>query len=306
MLDMFQIFWQVLSPIFLMIFAGYAIQKRFDLTLTPMTKVQLYLFVPSLIFLRIATSELENGMVLMISGFTIVLYFILMGLSFITAKAIGMERKTGKAFINAVTLRNQGNFTTPLITLLYASAGNEFPLSVHMIVLFITNLLLNTFGLYIISSGTYTKKEALIKVLRLPMIYVVIAGFVFKGWAIPIPAPIFSALSLWGDGVVPLALFILGAQLANTDLKLSDRSLPIVVAMRLILSPILAYGLTILFGITGIVAEILIVGAAAPTAVNSVLYAIEFKGDADYASESVLVTTLLSAVTVTLTILIVL
>lgn len=296
--------WEILFPIFAIILAGYLIQKKFQLDLNGFTKVQLYLFIPALIFVKIATSQLESDLITLIFGFTVALFFILMLMSFVFAKLLHLDRKKEKAFINAISLRNQGNFGIPLITLLYAgtSNGHTYALSIHMIVLFATNLLLNTIGLYNASSGTYTKKEALIKVLRLPMVYVVVFGFIFKSTGLTIVGPIYSTLTLMGDAVVPLALFTLGAQLASTKLTFLDKSLPIAVASRLILSPLIAYLMTLALGITGIVAEVLIIGAAAPTAVNSVLLAMEFKGDAFYASESVLLTTLLSIITVTLTI----
>ena len=305
MLRIYEIFTEILLPIFLMIIAGYGIQKKFNLQLGPLIKVQLYLFIPALIFYKIATSNLEGSMVILISGFTVALFFILMAISWFLARIFNLDKKKEKAFVNAITLRNQGNFGIPLMTLLYAGMGDNYGLSIHMIVLFTTNLLLNTFGLYNASSGSYTRKEAAIKVLRLPMIYVVIAGFVFKGFRLSIPGPFESTLSILGNAVVPLALFTLGAQLANTKFKLTDKSLPIAVMMRLVISPILAWLLVLIVGIQGITAEVLIIGAAAPTAVNSVLFAMEFNGDAEYASETVMVTTLLSALTVTLTILLV-
>jgi predicted permease len=225
-----------------------------------------------------------------------------MVLSYIIARIFKLERKKEKAFMNAVILRNQGNFGIPLITLLYSTTGNTFPLSIHMIALFTTNLLLNTVGLYNASSGTYTKKEAIVKVLRLPMVYVVLLGFMFKGLHITIPGPIQSTLTIMGNGVVPLALITLGAQLSSVKLKFLDKTLPIAVFMRLIISPLIAFVMTLAFGISGQMAQVLIIGAAAPTAVNSVLLAIEFKGDAEYASETVFLTTLLSAITVTVVI----
>lgn len=75
--------------------------------------------------------------------------------------------------------------------------------------------------------------------------------------------------------------------------------------MRLILSPLLAFALVYAFGIEGTMAQVLIIGASAPTAVNSVLLSIEFDGDATYAAQAVLITTLLSFVTVTGTIMLV-
>ncbi len=304
MKDMITIAWEILFPIFAIIIAGYFLQKKFSLDLTGFTKIQLYLFIPALIFVKIATSQLDDGLIGIVLTFTALLFVILMIISYGLAKLLGVDRKKEKAFMNAITLRNQGNFGIPLITLLYAGTvdGNTFPLSVHMIALFGTNLLLNTIGLYNASSGTYTKKEALIKVLKLPMIYVVLFGFIYRSTGFPLEGPIYSTLIIMGNGVVPLALFTLGAQLASTRLTFIDKSLPVVVLTRLVISPLIAYGLTLLFGLSGIVAQVLIIGAAAPTAVNSVLLAMEFNGDAEYASESVFLTTLISLITVTLTI----
>jgi len=101
-------------------------------------------------------------------------------------------------------------------------------------------------------------------------------------------------------GVVPLALFTLGAQLSETKIRLKDLSLFIAVIGRLIISPLIAYGLVLLFGIEGLMAQVLILGAAAPTAVNSVLLSIEFEGDYEYASQVVMLTTLLSIITVSI------
>lgn len=304
MQEIFTIFWEVLSPIFIVIIAGFLMQKKFNFDLNGFTKIQLYLFIPALIFIKIATSDLEGDLVIQVIFFTLFLFIILILLSFIAARVLHLDHKKEKAFINAVSLRNQGNFAIPLISLLYATTatGNTYALSIHMISLFMSNILLNTIGLYNASSGTYSRKEAIKKILQLPMVYVVMLGFVFNGFALQIPSPVASSINIMGEGVVPLALFTLGAKLASAKLAFVDKSLPIAVIMRLILSPLLAYGLTLIFGFTGTVAEVLIIGAAAPTAVNSVLLAIEFKGDAEYASETVFLTTLLSAITVALTI----
>lgn len=296
------IFYEVLLPIFIMILAGYVLQKIFHLDLKPLTKVQLYLFIPSLIFIKIATSQLDDGLVFQIFWFTVILFVVLMVLSYGAAKVFKMDRKKEKALMNAVILRNQGNFGIPLITLTFIAIDSEYALSIHMIVLFATNLLLNTIGLYNASSGSYTKMDAIKQVLKLPNLYVIILGFMFKGFNWSIPAPIESTIGIMGAAVVPLALFTLGAQLANTKLKLSDKSLPVAAILRLIISPVIAYGMALLFGFEGVIAQVLIIGAAAPTAVNSVLLAMEFDGDYEYASETVFLTTLLCGITVSITI----
>lgn len=74
--------------------------------------------------------------------------------------------------------------------------------------------------------------------------------------------------------------------------------------IRLIGGPCVAALLVPLFGFSGDVAAVLILGAAAPTAVNTALIAYEFKADARFATASVFYTTLFSALTATVLLLI--
>ncbi len=295
----------ILLPIFVQIAVGFMLQKKLKFDIRSLSRVQIYAFIPALIFMKFYTSALSGDYILQISGFTIALFIILMVIATGVGKGLKLPKKKEKAFVNAVTLRNQGNYGIPLITLLYLKSGSELALSIHMIVLLNTNILLNTVGLYNASSGTYTSKEALLKILKLPMIYTIGLGFIFKYMHIGVPEPIVTTLNIMGSGVVPLALFTLGAQLAETKFDFRDQTISIAAIMRLILSPLLAFALVYAFGIEGTMAQVLIIGASAPTAVNSVLLSIEFDGDATYAAQAVLITTLLSFVTVTGTIMLV-
>lgn len=299
MTEMIYILSHILLPIFLQIAIGYVFQKKFKLDIGSLTKVQLYILIPPLIFTKIAGSELEGSLIGQIVLFTTILFFILLIVSTVLSKLMRLERKKEKAFINALTLRNQGNYGIPLISLAFAGVASADALSIHMVVMFMTNILLNTIGLYNASSGSFTFKETIVKIFRLPIIYAILLGFVFKSFNLSVYKPIQDSLDIMSGGVVPLALFTLGAQLAETKLNIKDISLSVALIGRLILSPFLAYLLTLAFGIEGMMAQVLILGAAAPTAVNSVLLAIEFDGDYNYASQAVMLSTLFSLISVT-------
>ncbi len=74
---------------------------------------------------------------------------------------------------------------------------------------------------------------------------------------------------------------------------------PLLVA-KLLLLPLVMAGVVVAFGLWPWPGAILIVSAGAPTAVNTLLLAIEQKGDVEFAADCVFWTTLLSAVSVTL------
>jgi len=300
--NFFYIFLNILLPIFIQIIIGYFIQSNFKLSINTLSKVQMYVFIPALMFYNIYSSKIGGDTVLNIVLFTTGLFIIMSFLSLFIAKLFKMSKIQEKAFINSTTLINQGNFGIPIIGLLFAGELSGQAMSLHMTMLMTTSLLLGTVGLYNTSSGTYTGKEALINVLRLPIIYAIGLGFLFRTSKIDLPMPIDSTLNILGQGVIPVALFTLGAQLSETKMNLKNYSVYLSNFLRLIISPLFALLLLKLFNIEDLTSKILIIGAACPTAVNSVLMAIEFDGDVDYASQTVFISTLLSAVTVTIVI----
>lgn len=292
------IFISILSPIFIQIAIGFALRKKFDLSVETLTKIQMYILIPGLLFYNIYVSSLSGAEILMVVGYTVLLFLLLMFISWGIAKSLKFNRGKEKAFINSVVLRNQGNFGIPLIALVFTGVQSDYAMSLHMMGLLATNLLMNTVGLYNASSGAYSPKEALKNIFKLPMIYVIVLAFFFKGLHISLPSFVLSTTEIIGGGLVPVALMTLGVQLAATKVNFKDMSIYVSNALKLVVSPLLAWVLTLILGIDGVMAQVLIIGAAVPSAVNGVLLAIEFKGDATYASETVFMSTLFSSITV--------
>lgn len=52
------IFINILSPIFIQIGLGFLIRKKFELSVQTLTKVQMYILIPGLLFYSIYTSSL--------------------------------------------------------------------------------------------------------------------------------------------------------------------------------------------------------------------------------------------------------
>lgn len=292
----------VISPIFTIILLGYLLQGKFQLSIYSLSKVQIFVFIPSLVFLNIYNSTLDKSLMSSIVLYTSILFFVFIALATFVSRILKLEKTKEKAFVNSISLRNQGNFGIPLIALLYVSRSSEYAMSIHMIGLMTTTILMYTVGLYNASSGSYTGKEALKNILKLPIMYVMLLAVLARQFAIVIPDPQIATLTYLSKAVVPLALITLGAQLKETKFDFSDKTVYLGNFLRLIISPILAYLLCILMNIDGIARDVLIIGAATPTAVNSVLLAIEFNGNSDYASQTVFTSTLLSSITLAIVI----
>ena len=292
----------VISPIFTIILLGYLLQLKFKLSIYSLSKVQIFIFIPSLVFLNIYNSTLDKSLMGSIVLYTSILFFVFIALSTLVSRILKLEKPKEKAFVNSVALRNQGNFGIPLVALLYVSNSSEYAMSIHMIGLMTTTILMYTVGLYNASSGTYTSKEAFKNILKLPIMYVMILAILARQLGIVIGSPQIATLTYLSKAVVPLALITLGAQLQETKFDFSDKTVYIGNFLRLIASPIIAYILCVFMNIDAVARDVLVIGAATPTAVNSVLLAIEFKGNSDYASQTVFTSTILSSVTIAIVI----
>ncbi|MGB3368782.1 MAG: AEC family transporter [Acidaminobacteraceae bacterium] len=292
----------VISPIFTIILLGYLLQRRFKLSIYSLSKVQIFVFIPSLVFINIYNSTLDKSLMGSIVLYTTILFFIFIVLSTLVSRILKLPKAKEKAFVNSISLRNQGNFGIPLVALLYTSGSSQYAMSIHMIGLIATTILMYTVGLYNASSGTYTSREAFKNILKLPIIYVMVLAILARQFGVVIAEPQIATLTYLAKAVVPLALITLGAQLEETKFDFSDKTVYLGNFLRLIVSPVIAYLLCIFMGIDGVARDVLVIGAATPTAVNSVLLAIEFDGNSNYASQTVFTSTIFSSVTIAIVI----
>ena len=292
------LFFSVLLPIFLQIGAGYWVQKRFPLNTATLSKIQFYIFIPAITFTSLYATELAGSLLWDILLINLLLFAALLLLAWLVGrKAIKPSKR--RAFYNSVAPYNSGNYCIPLIQLLYHT---PFSYSVQIIIMLLQSVLTNTFGILNTQQQAKGWRSALWEVVKMPMSLAMVAAVLLRllGW--PVWTPIWNSLQVVSQGMVPLALVTLGAQLANTPLRLAALDVYLSNLLRLLVAPLIAAGLVWCWGLQGVAAQVLVICAAAPTAVNTVLLAIEFGSDPDFASQSVLSSTLLSALTMPLVI----
>ncbi|MEJ6950731.1 AEC family transporter [Natronospora cellulosivora (SeqCode)] len=104
------------------------------------------------------------------------------------------------------------------------------------------------------------------------------------------------------NGLIPVALLTLGTQLYRTKFSFKNKDVYIASITRLLGGPILAFLLLNLMGIDGVMAQVLFISSSVPSAVNTALIAVEFNNEPDFASQVVMTSTLLSAITLTIVI----
>jgi len=299
----FQIILTIVAPIFVLVGAGVFLERRFSLDINTLSKLNFYIFVPALIFVAIMESTIDWGSMAVVAVFQIVIIFTLLILNSGLARVLGLPQGLRAAFLMGTIFCNSGNFGIPLVKLAFPDSASA-AVSYQAIQVMVQNFLTFTLGLVLVGHGRARISDSLRQTLRLPFVYVIAAALIFKRFDVPVTKwPVaWEPLSRAADGLVAVALITLGVQIAKTPRVSRRGALAAANFMRLAVAPLVAFFLVKLFGLTGMVAQLLVIAAAAPSAVNTVLVGLEFKNEPDFAASMVFYSTVFSAVTVAITI----
>lgn len=289
----------IILPIFLLIAAGYAVDRAFRLDMQTLSRLNFHVTVPALVLIKTLEAKLDPALLGAVALFTAV-HFVLL-------------RLAGRALFGARSLRrwevilsmgaifyNAGNFGIPLAQLAFGSLGA----SVMAIVMTVQNFITFTWGLWWMDSGKRNLRQSVAGLVKVPVIWAVLAALALLWLGIELPPPISAPLSYLADGAIPLALLTLGIQLSRSPLVGRLTPLVAVTGMRLLISPLVAFALVAAWdalapGALDSIRAVLIVAAGLPVAVNVYVLAVEYNRDTTLAAQMVVWTTLLSAVTLT-------
>ncbi len=289
----FDIIFNVVLPIFILIGIGMLLDRAFRLDVFTLAKLNFYIFTPAMVFLKILFSDLQAHEVATIALVALTHYLVMCLLSagVFSLKPFAAQR-TVLSFGSVVY--NAGNYGFPLMLL----AFGERAVSVIAIVLLVQVALLYTIGLLLYGAGYESLPQSLLRLFRMPVVYAIPIAFALRALHLGLPDQLAIPLGHLGDGFVSMALLTLGVQLSRSKVGGSLLPTAAVSVMRLAVSPLVATGLVLLFKPGDELGPVLIVGAGLPVAINVFIMATEFDRDADFASQMVFWTTLFSAGTI--------
>lgn len=292
-----------IAPVFFLISLGYILGKGFRLDIRSLSKISIYVLVPSTMIVKMYETGVDIKL-LMPAFFTVAFVLILSVVSIIPARLRGYCDSRKNAFKNAIMFYNSGNFGLPLISLVFANTPMlEYAVSNQIMVMMSQNLLNYTLGFYNAARGKMDFKSAVKAVFKMPTVYTILLVLLLK--TIPYDVRKFflwPAVVYASDAMIAVNLLILGIQLSSVSFNFKDFDVYLAAFMRLCVAPLLAYLLIIAFRISGVMAKTLLIAGGLPTAVNTVLIAVEFENEHQFATQTVVVTTLLCLFTLPLVI----
>ena len=160
---------------------------------------------------------------------------------------------------------------------------------------------INIFSAIILEAGRSGKTsigKLLLAILKNPMIIGAIFAFIFKGFSIPIPAPVWSVIRSIANSTTTISFLSLGVGLDMADSVGDRRLLYWGIFLRMIAVPMVFMPLSVIAGFRGQSLCAMMVIFAAPSAVASYPMAVAMGADGKLAGQLVCTTTILSVLTI--------
>lgn len=286
----------VLAPVLVIVAIGAVVQRWRKMNVKTLVQLNLYLFVPAFLYVRISQSTLSWTH---IGGTAVVVFGAIALMALPIYYALRARRAAGDTIAAVIVgglFFNAGNFGIPVAELAFGKPGGE----VQALVVLFMNTSVFLLGYVALALAQGHGARAALGYFKLPMIYAIVAAFAVRETGYAPPGWITTAMQTVAAGMVPVALVTLGAQLVTRARWPRWKLIVPVMSLKLLIMPAVTAGLVWLLGLWPWPGAQLILASAGPTAINTLLLTIELDGDAETAADCVFWTTLACGVTVTI------
>ncbi len=273
----------IILPVFSIIAVGYFWGRRVKPDMGMVNRISMNVLAPALIFSALSSKSFDvfGDAPLILGSIGIVLGSGLLAWPF--AKLLHQDPRT---FVPPMMFNNCGNMGLPLAVLAFGEPGFG-----PMVALFVvSNLLHFTLGAWIIDHHARFGR-----LLRNPMVWSTIAGFLFAVLQPPLPDWLGVTFKMVGDGLIPMMLLSLGVRLTAIDWR--DARLGVIGGLVCPLTGLAMAGLLAPFlGLSPMQTGLLFLFAALPPAVLNFMVAEQYRQEPGKVASIVLVGNVMSVI----------
>jgi predicted permease len=280
---------EITAPVFLLALLGYVWKRTglpFDIPFV--TRIAMQVSIPALLFSVLSRIEVDPVAFRDLALASLVLYIGIGAVSWLLILGGGLDRR---AYLSPVIFGNTGNVGLPIALFAYGEQG----LAYAMVIFAVMAALSFTIGLMMV-----TEKASPLEALKQPIFHAAILGivFAFNDWWVP--NVIQTTLSLVGQIAIPMMLITMGVAVAQLDVRDLGRALSVSLAKAAVCA-LVAIAVAAAFQLDRVAAGTLILQAVMPVAVTSYMLATRYDADPDAVAGLVVVSTVVSAVVLPLT-----
>jgi len=282
-------------PIIAVSGAGFLLQKRTNLDPRPISVAIFHILVPALVFDLVLTTEIPKSDIVRMAILTSAVIAFMLFFSLAISKLLRLSQALTSAFILSVSFINSGNYGLSLNHFALGEAG-----LLWASIFFITSALwTNSAGVYIASAGRMEPLQALKNLAKVPAVYAIFLSLLLRALDINLPQAVSRPIELLAAAMIPMMLLVMGMQISKAGSPKRLGLLSIVIALRLVLSPLAAWFVAGTLNMPMIGSQVGVLESAMPTAVLVSILAIQYDTEPEFVTGAVLVSTLLSPITLT-------
>ena len=287
---------QVTLPIIILVVLGYALQNRLKLDIGTLNRIQVYVVMPAFLIHFLATAKQPLSAIWPVLGVGFLLFSLLIPIGWITAALFRQRSSLGPMMGLGSGYANVGFFGIPVAQLAFGSSS-----VIYMSVMTaVAAVLICTVGVAMLAPASSSRLGKLKSAFSTPLMPSVALGLALRGLDVDLPPVVTQPMLLLGSIFTPLALYTLGAQVADAKLERIEAVPPILLLMlRFLIAPALAWALCTAFGFPRDITNVLVVAAATPVGVLLTVFAVEYKTEPEFISAAVVISTALSPIFVT-------
>ena len=289
-----------IGPLCLIVVLGYALQ-RYQLV-TPevvrqVNRLVYYVIIPAMLFRKISEVDFFAVFHPLSVITTLVPLVLILPMGYVVAWLINLERHRLGTFLQCAFHGNLGYIGLAVAFYFIGDAGLVRASILSGFLMLLQNLL--AVGVLAIFHNRPEQRIALTYLVRKIVLHPVIlsagAGMVFAMLGIGLPVFMARSLKILSDAALPLALVVIGASLRFDKEAVEYKALVLTGLLKLGVLPALGLGLFALVGLSSSQYIPGLILLAAPTATLAYPMAAEMGGDRNLATQSISLSTLLSA-----------
>ena len=194
-----------------------------------------------------------------------------------------------------VLFANTGFIGFPICHALFGTTGLIYAIFYDLTLTLVTFIV----GIWILTGST--SKNSL-RVLFNPIMVGSVAGLIWSGLNLPMPELLGAPLEMIGNATLPIALLVAGIQVGIKREKTGQTgfSTIFVAVFRLLIIPLIVFGVFRLIGWNNTIASVIIMQAGMPVAISSTILAKRYQQDATFTATATFWSTLAAMITLPL------
>jgi predicted permease len=287
---------QVITPIFLLILLGAVMRRWFGLRddfWPQLDRLIYFVFFPALLFNSLSHFKIDLG-----SATPMLLVAALYMLSGIVLGYVAKFIFLAPPKVFAATFQSSFRFNSYVgLAIAGGLHGQDGLAAIGLLMGFMVPVA-NVASVLMLAR--HSESHWLKEILLNPLILSTAGGITFSLLGLGLPVILDDTLKHLSQASLPMGLIAVGAGLRLQGLHSHRGTLWYGVAVKLLVLPAIAWGLALLFGLSGVYLHIAVLMAALPVSTVSYVMAKRMGGDGDTIAAQVMLSTLLAAVTLPL------